>query len=98
MEECGSGAGRGGGRQRLDCLGGDEGSDGEGPRGQTGERGGAGGGRKRRRTSRYGGGGRQERRGAGRGFGSGVWVRGRQVVTESFDAVVVGAGPTGLAC
>src|ERR1039458_9081760 len=80
MEECGSGAGRGGGRQRLDRLGGNEGSDGEGPRGETGERGGAGGGRKRRWASRHGGGGRQERRGAGRGDGSGVWGRGREVV------------------
>ena len=36
--------------------------------------------------------------GTGCGAGSGLSGRGREAVTESFDALVVGAGPTGLAC
>src|ERR1039457_416386 len=100
MEECGGGAGRRRGRERFDHLGGNQGSDGEVPCRETGRRGGAGGGGQGRRAARHGGSRRKEPRGARCGAGSGLRRRGREAVavTESFDALVVGAGPTGLAC
>ena len=71
----------------------------EGPRRQAGRRGRAGRRRQRRRTSRHGGSRRQgsgrARRRAGRGLHD---RRGDALTVEQFDAIVVGAGPTGLAC
>ena len=65
---------------------------------QAGGCGGTGHRRQRRRASGYGGRRRQGCGGARRCAGSGAPRDREQTVTDSVDAVVVGAGPTGLAC
>src|SRR3954454_20777190 len=98
MAERSGGARVRGGREYCDRGGGDEGLDREGPRRETGRGCRAGGRRQGRRTARYGGGGRQGRRCIGCGAGGRLQGRREQAVTESVDVLVVGAGPTGLAC